>query len=58
MGSVLEAFNIIKTLIEREENKEKLALCGGVKYMLLHEYKYWYATKCNVPGFQKGGKDT
>lgn len=44
MGSVLEAFNIIKILIEREENKEKLALCGGVKYMLLHEYKYWYAT--------------
>ena len=39
MGSVLEAVNTIKILIEREENEEVLALYGGGRYVLSQEYK-------------------
>ena len=34
MGSVLEAVTTIETLLEREENKEMLALYGGGNYVL------------------------
>ena len=43
MGSVLEAVNTIKILIEREGNKEVLPLYGGGRYVLTQEYKDWYA---------------
>ena len=38
MGSVSEAVNIIKILIEREENEEVLALYGGGRYVFSQEY--------------------
>ena len=43
MGSVLEAVNTIKILIEREGNKEVLPLYGGGRYVLTQKYKDWYA---------------
>ena len=42
MGSVLEAVNTIKILIERKENEKVLAVHAGVRYVLSQEYKNWY----------------
>ena len=57
IGSVLEAVNTIKILLERKENKEVLALYGGGRYVLCQEYKIGML-QYGILGPQKGGSDT
>lgn len=55
IGNVLKAVNAIKTLIERKENEEMLALYNG-GYMLPRSTKI-VVLQYGIVEPQKGGKD-
>ena len=44
-GTVLDAVNTLKTLIERQETQERLALYGSGDFVLAPPYKHWFAPR-------------